>query len=67
MANPKKKTTRSKKGMRQWKEKIKSPNLIECPHCHNLVLSHHVCPYCGYYDGNPVVAMKTKKEKKPTT
>lgn len=67
MANPKKKTTKSKKGMRQWKEKIKSPNLIECPHCHNPILSHHVCPYCGYYNGKPVVAMKTKKAKKPTT
>jgi len=63
MANPKKKTTKSKKRMRQWKEKIDSPNLVECPHCHHLILPHHICPYCGYYDGRPVIAMKEKKEK----
>jgi large subunit ribosomal protein L32 len=62
MAQPKKKTTRSKKRMRQWKEKIETPNLVECPHCHNLILSHHVCPYCGYYDGQEVLAVE--KEKK---
>jgi len=42
MAQPKKKTTHSKKAMRQWKEKIDTPNLIECPHCHKLILPHHV-------------------------
>lgn len=64
MPEPKKKTTHSKKAMRQWKEKIDTPNLIECPHCHKLILPHHVCPYCGYYDGEQkVVVVKEKKKE----
>lgn len=63
MAQPKKKTTHSKTAMRQWKEKIDKPNLVECPHCHNLILPHRVCPYCGYYNGVQVVALKEKKKK----
>ncbi len=62
MAQPKKKTTKSRKRMGQWKEKIDAPNLVECPHCHNLVLPHHVCPYCGYYDGKEVVAVEKSKK-----
>ncbi|MCX6088091.1 MAG: 50S ribosomal protein L32 [Caldiserica bacterium] len=50
--------------MRQWKEKIDTPNLIECTHCHKLILPHHVCPYCGYYDGEQkVVVVKEKKKE----
>ncbi|MCD6427105.1 MAG: 50S ribosomal protein L32 [Caldisericaceae bacterium] len=64
MANPKKKTTKSKKGMRQWKEKKTPPTLVECPHCHHLILPHHVCPYCGYYDGRQVIAVEKKKKEK---
>jgi len=24
-------------------------DLIECPHCHELIPSHTVCPNCGWY------------------
>jgi large subunit ribosomal protein L32 len=64
MAQPKKKTTRSRKGMRQWKEKIATPNLVECPHCHKMILSHRVCPYCGYYDGEQKIVVGAKEKKK---
>ena len=36
--------------------KITAPNLVSCPQCHELKVSHKVCPKCGYYDGKPVVA-----------
>jgi large subunit ribosomal protein L32 len=64
MAQPKKKTTHSRKAMGQWKERIEKPNLVECPHCHNMILPHKVCPYCGYYDGEQVLAVEKKKKKK---
>jgi large subunit ribosomal protein L32 len=67
MANPKKKTTRSRKGNRYSKIKMHFRNsqgeLIHCGHCNRLIRAHHVCPYCGYYDGKLVVKQEQKKEK----
>ncbi|MGC8575464.1 MAG: 50S ribosomal protein L32 [Caldisericum sp.] len=60
MAQPKKKTTHSRSRMRKIKEKLDSLNLVECPHCHNLIPPHKVCPYCGYYEGKEVVKVETK-------
>jgi len=62
MANPKKKITHSRKGNRYSKIKIKFGGLVRCGHCNKLIRAHHVCPYCGYYDGKLVV--KQEKEKK---
>ncbi len=62
MAQPKKKPTHSKSRMRKIKERLDNVNLVECPHCHNLIQPHRVCPYCGYYDGKQVV--EVAKEKK---
>jgi large subunit ribosomal protein L32 len=55
MPVPKKRTssTRGKKRRTHWK--IGSKNLTECPHCHNLMLPHRVCPSCGYYKGRLVL------------
>jgi ribosomal protein L32 len=27
-------------------------------------LPHRVCPFCGYYNGKPVMVIETKEEKK---
>ncbi|MBR1983983.1 MAG: 50S ribosomal protein L32 [Clostridia bacterium] len=47
----------------QWKNSLKTPNLVECPQCHEYKTSHRVCANCGYYDGTQVVDT-TKNEKK---
>ncbi|MFZ5596204.1 MAG: 50S ribosomal protein L32 [Bacillota bacterium] len=39
---------------------LEVPNLVECPQCHELVVSHTVCPTCGYYKNREVVAVKSK-------
>ena len=44
-----------------WKVKVAS--LRKCPNCQKPVLSHRVCPSCGFYKGQPVVAAKVKKTK----
>lgn len=55
MAVPKRKTSKARKRKRRTHWKLKNPNLVECPQCHELKLPHRVCPSCGYYKGNEVV------------
>lgn len=67
MANPKKKITHSRKGNRYSKVKMRFRNnrslLVPCGHCNKPIRSHHICPYCGYYDGKLVVKQEEKKRK----
>ena len=54
---PKKKTPKSRQGMRRSHLHIDAPRLSECPHCHSARLPHHVCPECGYYKGREAVTI----------
>jgi ribosomal protein L32 len=57
MATPKYKTSKSKAASRKAANmKLAAPTLSPCQTCGNLIPSHHVCPNCGYYKGNPVIA-----------
>jgi len=38
--------------------------MVECPHCHELMEAHRVCPHCGYYDGERKVEIVVKEHKK---
>jgi len=60
MAVPKKKKSPSRRDMRRAHWKLEPPNLVECPHCHALVMPHRVCPECGYYDGREVIKVREK-------
>lgn len=42
----------------QWRKKLHAPNLVECPQCHQLKLSHTACAKCGFYKGRNVITMK---------
>lgn len=55
MAVPKSKISKARKHSRSANWKLSVPNLVECSHCHELIESHKVCRYCGYYNGRPVV------------
>ena len=56
MATPKYKTSKSRAASRKAANmKLKTPNLVECQTCGNLIPSHRVCPKCGYYVGKGVV------------
>ncbi len=64
MANPKKKHTRMRRDLRRsanWK--IAAVNLSKCSHCGLAARSHHVCPECGYYNGELIVPRKVKKKE----
>ncbi|HBX25512.1 MAG TPA: 50S ribosomal protein L32, partial [Firmicutes bacterium] len=39
--------------------------LVACPHCGEMIRSHHVCPKCGYYNGKEVLHI-AKEEDAPT-
>ena len=54
MAVPKKRTSKTRKRKRRTHKKLSAPNLAECSNCHEKILSHHVCPECGHYDGKKV-------------
>lgn len=56
MAVPKRKTSKARRDSRRssvWK--LKAPNLVECPNCHELKKQHIVCGNCGYYNGREIV------------
>lgn len=51
MAVPKHKTSKQRTHTRGSQFKLSGPALVECPHCHQRVPRHRVCPSCGFYDG----------------
>lgn len=36
--------------------KATAPGIVECPTCHEMMLSHRVCKNCGSYKGNEIIA-----------
>ena len=63
MGVPKKKTSRSKKRMRQAQQKVIAPTIAVCPQCNAPKPAHFACPECGYYKGGTVrQAQKNTKE-----
>jgi large subunit ribosomal protein L32 len=66
VAHPKRKTSKSKRDKRRTHWVEKSINPVECSRCHEYKLPHHVCPSCGYYDGEKIVPEKKASETKTT-
>ena len=63
MAEPKKRTNKSKTGMRRMHIRALRPSLNYCSNCHEAKLSHRVCPSCGFYKGKQVVIKDVKDQK----
>lgn len=55
MAVPKRKVSKSRRGLRRSHDKLTAATRHECPNCGELKRPHHVCGSCGYYDGREVV------------
>jgi large subunit ribosomal protein L32 len=52
MAVPKKRTSKSRRGMRRSHDAIKFTAAVEvCSNCGELNLRHHICEACGFYRG----------------
>ena len=58
MANPKRKTSKSKRDLRRnnWYKEMKAAEVTTCNNCGATKLAHAVCPECGYYNGRKIVA-----------
>ena len=44
-----------RQGERRAHHALTTPQLEECPHCHQPKRSHHACPNCGWYGGREAV------------
>jgi len=56
MAVPKKRTSKSRKGMRRSHDALQFKAAAQvCPECGELKLYHHVCTSCGTYRGEQVI------------
>ncbi len=38
-------------------------HLVDCPHCKEKKLNHHVCLNCGYYGDKKILDMEKKIDK----
>ncbi|MBC6444213.1 MAG: 50S ribosomal protein L32 [Alphaproteobacteria bacterium GM202ARS2] len=62
MAVPKRKISSSRRNMRRSHDYLRGRSAVVCPHCGELKAPHHVCPFCGYYKGRQVMAIKEKRK-----
>lgn len=58
MAVPKRKHSKTRQAKRRANWKLTGPNLTNCPQCHELKLSHRVCPNCGFYKDKVVISQE---------
>lgn len=56
MAVPQNRVTRSRRNMRRAHDALLAANPAECPNCGELKRPHHVCPSCGYYNDQEIIA-----------
>jgi len=63
MAEPKKKTSQSRKGMRRSHHALTAPAMDVCPNCKSPKLSHRVCTTCGMYHGREVILVTSTTKK----
>ena len=54
--------TRGRK--RRTHYKAEAPSVSKCTQCSKLKKPHHVCPYCGYYNGKQVKTIESLEDRK---
>lgn len=63
MAVPKKRTPKSKKGMRRSHHGRTALKFSVCPNCKSNILPHRACATCGMYRGRQVLNITAQVEK----
>lgn len=58
MAVPKKKVSKRVRNQRRSHHAIKTPNMVSCSNCSELILPHQVCRHCGHFKGSEVIQVK---------
>ena len=63
MAVPKRRKSRSQRDKRRANhDKVTAPNTVPCANCGESILTHRVCPSCGFYKGRKVVDSGTEAQ-----
>ncbi|MGO9120088.1 MAG: 50S ribosomal protein L32 [Desulfomonilaceae bacterium] len=55
MPVPKKRVSRTRRDKRRTHKKLTPLNLVACPQCSEPMMSHRICPSCGFYKDKTVV------------
>ena len=56
--------TKGKRNRRRSHLALKKIFLAVCGKCDRDVLPHHICAYCGYYNGREIIDVLAKLDKK---
>jgi large subunit ribosomal protein L32 len=56
MAQPKRRWSKARTGMKRSTWKLEEANLVKCGHCGALIMPHRVCKDCGYYDNKEIIS-----------
>lgn len=54
---PKRKVSKSRRNRRRAHHALTLNHLVVCENCGEYHVAHRVCPKCGHYRGEPVVAV----------
>ncbi|MCX6831521.1 MAG: 50S ribosomal protein L32 [candidate division Zixibacteria bacterium] len=60
MPLPKRRHSKQRGRKRRTHYVATAPALVDCLHCGEKKLFHHICPACGYYRGTQITAGKEK-------
>lgn len=58
MANPKRRWSHSRKGMRRAHRHLTPAARSVCPRCSAIKRPHEICGNCGYYKGTQMLSAK---------
>ncbi len=58
MAVPKGKVSKQRKRKRRTHWKLTAPTIVRCQNCGEYKKPHRVCPECGTYKGEKIVAVE---------
>ena len=67
MPVPKRKTSKSRRDMRQSCKFIRPKAFAQCSNCETPILGHIVCGGCGFYKGRQVIVTKVARAMKRHT
>ncbi len=56
MAHPKSKISKQRRDTRRAHDAISPVTLTSCSNCGSMIERHRVCPDCGYYRGQQLIA-----------
>ena len=59
MPNPKRRHSQERTSTRRAHDHLKPASLADCANCHEKVVPHRACPYCGMYKGREVIETET--------